>query len=117
VVYCAQAALAFSTAARRDAVLTDIQTRILGRPRWAASAEEVTAADLSERIPGGTNGITVTGLRFTNRADADDLLNRIRAFAVGQRLPLAGSWVEVHDCPHDEGRGACTVNPADATRW
>jgi hypothetical protein len=94
VVYALQAELAFSTAARRDAVLADINSQIASRPRWGEST--ATAAAVSA----GANGI-VLELRFTSRADADAVRARIESFASGQRLPLAGSVLRAHDCSHD----------------
>lgn len=102
MVFCAQAQLAFSSGARRDAVLADVEARIVGRPRWDADVLQ------AESFRFGTHGIRVE-LRFVSRADADDLLARMEAFAVGQRLPEPGSWMTVHDCTHDEATNACLV--------
>ena len=102
MVYCASAQLAFSTAARRNAVLADAQARIAGKQRW--SVDTLTA----EPFRFGANGIRVE-LRFVSRADADDLMARVEAFATGVRAPLAGSWLTLHDCSHDEGTDVCTV--------
>ena len=104
MVYCVEARLAFSTSARRDTILADIQSRISGKQRW--SVDVLVAADLSPRV--GQFGIIVE-LRFISKADADDLKNRIEAFATGQRLPVAGSWITIHDCSHDEGTNSCTA--------
>lgn len=118
MVYCAQMRAAFSTAARRDAVLADIETAIAGRPRFQASATRIAAEDLTSTIPGGVNGLAVDDLRFTARQDADALLSRVRTFATGVRTPLAGSWVQVHDCAHDQvSPDPCVVVGADRTVW
>ena len=102
MVYGVTALLAFSSATRRDSVRDAITTRIVGRPRW--SVDEIEAA--ANRI--GPNGLRVC-LRFVSRADADDLKARVESFSTGQRTPLAGSWLLVHDCTHDEGTNECTV--------
>ena len=102
MVYCLQAELAFSSAARRNTVLADIESRITGRPRWGIDVLEARA------VKAGPNGIRAE-LRFTTRANQEDLRNRVESFATGQRAPLVGSWIALHDCPHDEGDGACTI--------
>lgn len=102
MVYCIQGELAFSTAARRDAVLADINQQIATKPRFGDS----TAVAAS--VTAGANGI-VLELRFSAKADLDTLKARIESFATGGRLPLAGSFVKTHDCTHD------AVNPAPCT--
>jgi len=103
VVYCVQAQLAFSTAARRDTVLSDITSRIAGKARWSVDTLQ------ADSFRFGVNGIRVE-LRFTSRANADDLVSRIESFAVNARAPLAGSWLQIHNCPHDEGTDGCVVD-------
>ena len=102
MVYGLQGSLAFSSAARRDAVLSDMQTRISSKPRWDVDVLQVASGRQ------GVNAITVS-LRFTVRADADDLSARVQSFATGQRAPLPGSWLTVHDCTHDEGTDDCVI--------
>ena len=101
-MYCAQAQLAFSTVARRDVVLADMEARVAGRPRWDVDVLEPAV------FRHGEHGIRVE-LRFVSRLDADDLLARVEGFATGVRTPLAGSWMTVHDCSHDEATNACAV--------
>lgn len=102
MVYCVNGTISFSTAARRDAVLADMQARIVGKQRWGI---EVLSASGS-RV--GPNGINVE-LRFSSQADADDLRARLEAFATGVRVPAAGSWLRVSSCTHDEGSNSCVV--------
>jgi hypothetical protein len=102
MVYCVTARLAFSSAARRDAVLADIQTRVTGRPRWGIDVLEAGTLRFGEF------GIRAE-LRFSTRADQEQLRTRIESFATGQRAPLAGSWLTLHDCTHDEGTNGCLV--------
>lgn len=102
MVFCSQAQLAFSNGARRDAVLADMQARIVGRARWDADVLE--AAVLKQ----GADGLVVQ-LRFVARADADDLLARVDALATGVRTPLPGSWMTIHDCTHDAASNSCAV--------
>lgn len=102
MVFCVQAQLAFSSAARRDAVLADIQSRISTRNRWDVTVLETRPFRF------GANGLYCEA-RFTTRADADDLNSRVQSFATGVRTPLAGSWLTVHDCTHDEGTNSCSL--------
>lgn len=102
MVYGVTALLAFSTAARRDTVMDGILGRLPGRTRWGV--DEVVAVDC--RL--GANALRVT-LRYTSQADADDLKARVESLATGARAPLAGSWLVLHTCTHDEGTNDCVV--------
>lgn len=120
MVYAAHMRAAFSTAARRDQILSDIQNRFLGKPRWDADATVCVAADLrgvEKGITDGQFGI-IFDCTFTARQDADELLARVQAFATGQRQPVAGSWLAIHDCDHDtEDAPPCVIDPADRVVW
>lgn len=100
MVYCVQAELAFSTAARRDQVLADIQSGIATLATWDGTTLRADA------VTAGQFGI-VLEVRFTTRAAQQSIIARIEAFAQGQRRPLAGSLYVFHDCAHDEGNGRC----------
>lgn len=102
MVYCVNATIAFTTTARRDAVLADMQTRIAGKQRWGADVLSASGSRV------GPTGITVE-LRFTAQADADDLTTRLESFATGVRTPVAGSWIRVSSCTHDESGDACVL--------
>lgn len=93
---------AFSTAARRDAVLADIQSRISNKSRW-----DVTIAE-PRVFRFGVFGLYAE-MRFTVSADAEDLRSRVESFAAGSRAPLAGSSLVVHNCTHDEGSNDCAI--------
>lgn len=99
MVYAMQGSLAFSTAARRDQVLADLNSQIASREQWGTSTARAEALEI------GQHGLIVDA-RFTSRASVDSLKARIESFATGQRLPLAGSFIDVHDCTHD------AANPA-----
>ena len=101
MVYCLQATLAFSTAGRRNSILSAIENRIVGKTRWGV---EVTQA---QAVRAGDNGL-VADLRFVSQLDQADLRAFIESQATGQNTPLTGSRVLLHDCPHDEGVGFCT---------
>ncbi len=94
MVFCAQASLAFSSAARRDAVLADLETQLAGKQKWG---EEILTASAVEA---GADGL-VLSVRFTSRLDAEALFARVNTFATGQRQPLVKSWQLLHDCSHD----------------
>lgn len=106
MVYCVTLNAAFSSTSRRDAVLGDIQTRIANRARWSVDILRAQSVRLGGVVQ--ANGIYVE-LRFVSQADADDLKARVETFATGQRAPLAGSTLTVHDCTHDDGTDACAV--------
>ena len=93
---------AFSSAARRNAVLSDIETRVASKQRWDVDVLVAAPSRL------GANGLYVE-LRFVSSADADDLRSRVESFATGVRTPLAGSYLIVHNCTHDEGANECSV--------
>lgn len=101
MVYCLQANLAFSTATRRNNVANAITTRINGKPRW--SVDQV----LSVPTRAGTNGLMIE-LRFVSKADQADLESRM-ASLFPANPPLAGSWMTIHDCTHDEATNDCVV--------
>ena len=108
MVYALQAQLAFATEARRDNVATAVETRIAGKPRFGL--------DYLSRQPVNDDpwGLIVE-LRFTSRADQEDLQARIDAVATGANAPLAGSYVRIHDCPHDETEAAACEIAAERT--
>ena len=100
MVYCLEALLLFSAANRRDQVLSDVQARVSGKATWGLNeALAQTARD--------GNAAARLSFRFTSRLDQTDLKARIESFAIGTRLPLAGSWLTIHDCDHDEGANDC----------
>jgi hypothetical protein len=100
MVFAVQAALAFTTVNRRNNVLNGITARIAGRPRW--SVDEL----ISQPIPRvGANGLYAE-LRFVSKADQADLETRMNELFPANP-PLPGSWIRLHDCPHDENAGGC----------
>lgn len=90
----------FATAARRNNIRTQLETRIAGRPRF--DVDTIVSTDLPNR----PNALLIE-LRFTTRANQTDLRDRIEALAIGANAPQPGSWMRVHDCPHDEGTNSC----------
>ena len=94
MVYAAQAGLSFSTVTARN----DVQAAIAGihgsKQKWGATVNQA-GTDMQ-----GRPALSVE-MRFTSKADSQDLMAKIKQQAVGARLPLSGSWVRIHDCPHD----------------
>lgn len=109
MVYCVQAELAFSTAARRDTVLSNLQAFVGSRGRWQTEPEYLIAVPTTV----GVNGISLE-FRFTTRADADAVKARVESVASGVNAPLIGSTLRVHDCPHDVG---APCDPGTLRTW
>lgn len=104
MVSCLIAELAFTSVARRDAVLTQLTNRVVDRACWGDSRIEASTT------MAGAPAIRLE-LRFINALDEEDLRNTIEAQATGVRTPMAGSWYETHSCRHDEGVGSCVADP------
>lgn len=102
MVYGVQARLALSTPQRRNQVVNAITARIEGKQRLGADLIQGAAARV------GPNALTLE-LRFIGPLDADDLRAHLESTLTGQLLPLAGSWLRVHACTHDEGLNVCTA--------
>lgn len=95
MTYALQARLSFSTATRRDQVVSALNTRIATKPRWGATILAPSTED-------GRFYLTVE-LRFTSQADLDD----VYSFLQQQAAQRAGTGrVARHNCRHDE------TNPA-----
>lgn len=101
MVYCIQADLRFSTTARRNQALTDIQSQISAQPTWG---ETIVVAATSEGQPA-----VLVESRFTAQPAQQAIVNRIETFLTGVRTPLVGSWYALHPCPHDEAFTPCTI--------
>jgi hypothetical protein len=98
VVYCVQAHLIFATATIRDNRLAVAQNAIENKPRWgdsiavASEDPDPNAADINTR--------------FTAKQDQETIEQQVLGLSGLQ----PGSWVQVHDCPHDEATiPACVV--------
>ncbi len=102
MVFCVQASLAFTSAQRRNQALTQIQNRVAGKQRFGLDVLSATSARL------GANALQVE-YRFVAEADAVDLRTFAESTLTGQLLPLAGSFIRVHSCSHDEATNVCTV--------
>ena len=96
MIFCFNAEVAFTTAARRNQVLNAMDSNRQQKVQYGITQLEGRANKI------GPNGIYAI-LRFPSLADRDDFIAQMLAFAVGQFLPIAGSWYRVHDCVHDQG--------------
>lgn len=103
MVFAVQAAVAFRNTARRDSVLTNVQTRLAQMVPWG----ETTARTYTTQE--GDPAFTVT-VRFFTRAEQDSFWADIQAqLGTGVNGPVTGSKIWRHDCPHDQGQGSCAI--------
>jgi hypothetical protein len=105
VVFCIQAQLAFRNASRRNTISGNIQTYIASKTTWGPV--------------GRIDGTTMAGdpsvsleVRFTTQAEQDAAWADIQGFVgTGINGPVTGSFIQRHDCPHDEERPTpCVVS-------
>jgi hypothetical protein len=111
VVYAVQGQFAFRNAARRDAVMQNVQTRLAAEAKWG----ETTTQAVNPSGQGGAVEITdptlIVEVRFTTDAARDSFWNDVIAFmGGGVNGPVAGSSIWQHDCPHDGAGGPCVVS-------
>ena len=99
MTFCFNAAVAFTSANRRNQVLNVLDANRQTKVRFGVDQLEGRANKVGEF------GIYVI-LRFVALADRDEFVQTMLAFAVGQFAPVAGSWYRLHDCLHDEA-GDC----------
>lgn len=104
MTYAIQMLVGFRNTARRDAVAANIAAKLTA-PQWGQPFTENTA------MRGTGDPALLVEARFTNRADRDALWADLDA-ALGQGVngPVTGSRAWQHDCPHDEGTGACVTS-------
>lgn len=107
MVYAVQALLKFGGASARDQVQTDLTTFTAANAKWGI--ERIDARD-HEGAPS-----LVVELRFEAQANQTALTNRLDQQLKGQKLPLAGSYVRWHNCPHDETPPTPCVNAGEQT--
>ena len=103
MVYAVQAYLGFRNAARRDGVLGNINTKFSTTAQYGNPvAEPITTR-------AGDPGVIVE-CRFVNQADQQQFWAEAdAAFGTGVNGPVTGSRMWMHDCPHDQGQGACVI--------
>lgn len=98
MVYAVQGVFGFTNEARRDGVMQNVQTRLSQEITWG---ETITRAlDPMGRM---TDPSMVVEVRFTTDAARDSFWNDVIAFmGTGLNGPVSGSYIQQHDCPHDE---------------
>jgi hypothetical protein len=103
VVFCIQAQLAFRNTARRDQISGNIQTYIASKTTWG----EVGRTDFTTEA--GDPAVSLE-VRFTTQAEQDAAWADIQAqVGTGINGPVTGSFIQRHDCPHDEERPTLCV--------
>lgn len=103
MVYAVQATLGFRNAARRDAVMQNVQTRLASEITWG-----VTTTRPIDVWPGHPDPSLIVEVRFTTGAARDSFWADVIAFmGTGLNGPVVGSWISQHDCPHDGELQSC----------
>jgi hypothetical protein len=103
VVFCIQAQLAFRNAARRNTISGNIQTYIASKTTWGP----VYRTDSTTEAGDPAVDLEV---RFTTQAEQDAAWADIQGFVgTGINGPVTGSFIQRHDCPHDEERPTLCV--------
>ena len=97
MVYCVQAHLVFASASTRNTRLAQAQAFVLNKPRWDATVLEAS----EDPDP---NAIDLS-VRYTAKSDQ----TLVRGSLSGQAGIQPGSWIQVHDCPHDERKNVCAA--------
>lgn len=104
MVYAVRGALGFQNSARRNNALNFITNRLAVEGLWGpVIAEAREELDLGVAAPS-----VVCTFRFLDRAARDTFYTDLLAQLTGVNGPVVGSWLERHDCRHDEG-GSCVV--------
>jgi hypothetical protein len=110
MVYAVHGLCAFNTAVRRDLVVTNLTTRLVGESTWGRQGlDKVTN-------PQGEPALAIEA-RFLLRLRADLFwTDLIAELGTGLTGPRPGSRIWRHDCTHDElNRPPCTI--ADERTW
>lgn len=111
MVYAVQGQFGFQNAARRDGVMSNVQTRISQEVTWGTTTTRKIE-------PGGEGPLAVTDptmlveVRFTTLAARESFWNDVIAYmGGGVNGPVTGSFIQKHDCPHDGANpGPCVVS-------
>lgn len=82
--------------------MNNVQTRLASEAQWGQSA----VVAIEPGAPGITDPSMSVEVRFTTDAARDSFWNDVIAFmGTGVNGPVTGSYIQQHDCPHDD------VNP------
>jgi hypothetical protein len=108
VVYAIQLYVGFRNTARRDAAITNVNTKLGATPQYG------TPIAGPAQLRGTTDPALIVTARFINQADRDQMWADLdAALGTGVNGPVTGSRAWIHDCQHDENVGGCA---AGATR-
>lgn len=102
MVFAVYAEMAFSTTARRDEIRTKVEDYIASDPdRWDQTT--VVSGPLELGGVEQPNGLLVD-VRYRTQASQQAVQERAEGAWTGSPSgrPLAGSFVALHPCPHDE---------------
>jgi len=105
MVYCLMAEIAFSSQARLDEVLADLENATKNKRIYSLS---YSAAVLRQ----GPFGLKLSA-RFEAKQDEQALADRLETFLTGARAPEPGSWYSLHDCRHDEAAQHLNITPCE----
>jgi hypothetical protein len=105
MVYAVQAFLKFGSTSARDQVKDDAET--FTAEKWGIERIESVEWEGDPSL--------VIELRFESKVNQNALTNRLDQFLSGPLEPLSGSFVNWHDCPHDESTKSCV--PDDGVTW
>jgi hypothetical protein len=98
MVYAVQGVFGFRNTARRDAVMQNVQNRLSAEITWGEVI--TTPFDSGAKI---TDPSMYVEVRFSTDAARDAFWTDVIAFlGTGVNGPVVGSFIEQHDCPHDE---------------
>ena len=100
MVYAVQGIFFFRNAARRDAVMQNVQTRLSTEITWG---DTITMALPLGTPPRTTDPGMSVDVRFTTDAARDSFWTDVIAFlGTGINGPTVSSYIQQHDCRHDE---------------
>ena len=98
-VYAVQGYFGFRNATRRNAVMQNVQTRLSTEVTWG----EVVTTPVEPMPPRATDPSMAVEVRFETDAARDAFWADVVAFmGTGLNGPTTGSYIQQHDCPHDE---------------
>lgn len=107
MVYAVQGTFGFRNTARRNAVMSNTQTRIAQEVTWGEVV--ATAVNPGWRVADPSMVIEV---RFATDTARDGFWTDVLEFmGTGVNGPTTGSHIEQHDCPHDQSDpGLCVIS-------
>jgi hypothetical protein len=106
MVYAVQGWWGFQNEARRDGVMQNVQTRLSTEVTWGTTVTE--PRDPTTKFPYPAMLVEV---RFATAAARDSFWTDVIAFmGTGTNGPVVGSYIQRHDCPHDQAPADCIIS-------